>query len=375
LAEKAKLKKGKISEEALVEKLCTNNQYLYYRNKNKFQGGIQKKTFLQKLSRLCDYEYNEDEKTFFIKEIYKYPKPIVLPKLKDGIYQHLAPLILNDIVNHHDKNNKTIITSIGVAHEVEMINRNYDKVKYNIDTACYDLNLPFYTMAEYFDKADTAIRYYIKKCLQYLKDGNYIILHDIFIICTFINNKDLMNSDYSIKRKEDVHLASDEEMKVYSSCVGIASRYAGIEKDNEKYYGRKSKKFQDKLKDLLFAKNIKYVYQGFEMYYTDLERCKNLLNEFNDMPLDMRKNNLCEVFKYILNFNAKTRFDKGKIFDEEYLKHFETLSDITILKDAEDILPKLSSYKTKEDKIQDEIDNIKITLEVTKTNNLNKRKE
>ena len=123
-----------------MKKLCTAAQIESYVKKNKFASGKHQSMFLDTLSRYCEYEYDNETKTYKVTNVYRNPKTITQSRLHKGIYQYLAPLILNEMVNNHDENHKARLTVFDLANKIAMVNQNYNYVKFNQEQTGEDRN-------------------------------------------------------------------------------------------------------------------------------------------------------------------------------------------------------------------------------------------
>lgn len=348
------LKKQTYDEYELVQKLCTEAQIKSYEKKYKFSGGKQRSVFLDKLSSYCEYEHDRNNKTYKITELYDIPKTIAQARLHKGLYQFLAPLILNELINNHDENNKARMTVFDLARQVALINQNYDYVKFNMKLSSDELSIPYLDINEYFKRADVKIDEYLRRCLKYLRSENCVLVNEVHVIQTFEETVKLENGMAVITKVKDIHTASDDEMNLYSRLVEEASNYSGAHTNQEQWYGRNADKFKKKLEELLRANGIDYVCRAFEMWYVDFKKCKQMLEEYTqEYSISEHAKMLGEVFKLLIDENAENRLGKKTYFDADYVEHFKTLSSLTILSDAEDIRTTFKGWKSKSEKMID----------------------
>lgn len=113
-----------------------------------------------------------------------------------------------------------------------------------------------------------------------------------------------------------------------------------LEKASECFYGSKAFDFCNMLSDRLKEKNIMYFYDSYEIYYTNLDRCKKLFKEFKQCKEeDILIKEFNKFFiEYIIN-KAELRKNKQKELenelhkyrlDDNYIANIKTLSDLTI---------------------------------------------
>ena len=348
---KIKLRKGKYTEKTLVNKLCTSAQIESYAKKDKFASGKHQSMFLDTLSRYCEYEYNGENKTYKITKVYKNPKTITQSRLHKGIYQYLAPLILNEMVNHHDENHKARLTVFDLANKIAMVNQNYNYVKFNQEQTGEDLDIPYYIMHEYFNKTDHQIDEFMRRCIKYLTSENCVIANEVYVIQTAEKKAEVDKNTVLITKNKDTHTASDEEMDLYARLLEKASKISSAYTNYDQWYGKNSRKFKRALKQLLDEHGINYVCRGFEMWYVDLEKCEDMLKEFSDISLEDRTKMLGVVFKLMIDENAEKRAKSKSQLNSGYIEHFKSLSALTVLQDSDDIRKYLKSWKSQPERL------------------------
>ena len=343
-----KLKRGTYNENILVDKVCSEAQQRSYHRKEKFASGKYQSMFLDTLSRYCDYEYNAQTKKYTVLEVYKYPKSLYESKIHKGIYQYLAPLILNDVLfGKQSKDRKAVITSLDLARTISLVNSNYNNVKYNQDAAHIDLGFSQAVLAEYFNKADNRIDDYIRRCIKYLAAMNCVIYNETHMIGIMPKTADIENG-HIIVEPAMIRRATDDEMKLYSKLVEKASRKAKITTDSEKWYGKKAIRYNTELTRLMKENRIIFVCRAFELWKVDEEQCKNILRSFADKTIEMRRREIGAVLKVIMDSNAENRFEKNQALGSNYIEQFKRLSDITLPYEADDILKSLPTVQGKD---------------------------
>lgn len=340
--EKENIKEGKITEQDLVELFGSDSQKKSYEENGHFIGK-NKKTLLTKVSKYCNIK-DCGNRTYKISEVYKYPLPSNFNKMNNSLYQYIVPLLLTSLINGHDKNNKIDITLGKWAREINMINKNYNLVKYNKEDASKEIQYPIETINEFYSKADDMIEWYISNALDYLKSAGVIIWRDVYRINKEISNEKIVIdengtvcADISIKS----HQASEEEMEYYSKCVEIADQAAQIENASERYYSKKAQLFNNTLKRELYKRKIKCVYRTYEAYYINLDKCKFILSQFGKINIDKTIKKFNDEFTTMLVGNAEKRFDKNPnkyIYcndKHDYKLCFQGLCEMTIDKNTE----------------------------------------
>lgn len=347
------IKTGKLTEQELVELFGSDAIKKSYSEISKFKGH-QKNTLLTKATRYCNIKDLGNRK-YNITQVYDHPLPANFNKMNKSLYKYIVPLILNSLVNGHDKNNSIEITVGKWAREINMINHNYNLIKYNREDSSKEFQIKLETINEFFDKADHMINWYIENALDYLKSAGLIIWREVNRVnIEETDGKSTIDQNGNVEVNINItsHQASEAEMKYYSECVSIADKEAKIENAGERYYSTKAKHFQEVLKRELYKKKIKCVYSTYEAYYVHLDKCQALLTHFGAFDLNNLIKSFNEEFSEMLIENAGTRFDKNTskylLNKDNYLLSFENLCEITIDKKTE-YLGKRIREKTIED--------------------------
>lgn len=316
---------------------ATPSQKTKYYQKNRFIG-VGKNTLLNEVNRWCKI-IDLGNKQYEITEVYKYPKHKSLSKVKKGLYQYITPLVLSNLIDGHDQNNKITLTIGKWARQIKMTNSNYNLIKYNRCNASNELKLKIESIDEFYDKSESMINDYITNTLKYLEQMGLIVWRKVVLV-----KKEVINSNNIIVTEDkqintdliiDIHQATEEEMDYYARCMEIADNEANILNKSERYYSSKANHYNTALLRELHKKNITMIYSTYEVYYIHLDKCKNILNEFNNL----QESNLVEKFNkefsdLILN-NADLRFDKNtyKYLDKGYSDKADFKYDLSNLCD------------------------------------------
>ena len=334
-----KIKLGKITEQELVDLFGSDSQKKSYKEKGRFIGSY-KSALFKKVNKYCALKESDKldgKRTYEITEIYQYPLPSNFNKMNKSLYQYIVPLILNSLINGHDENNSIDITVGKWAREINMINCNYDLVKYNREDTSKEFQINTNEINEFYDKTDHMINWYIENALNYLQSAGLIIWRQV-------NRVSIEDSDGKSTIDQDGHIevnvtlsskqATKEDMDYYAQCIAIADKAANIENAGERYYSTKAKYFQEVLKKELYKKKIKYFYKTYEAYYVHLDKCKFLLNHFGEYSIKDIVENFNREFTRMILENAENRFDKNVtkylLSKDDYLLSFENLCEITV---------------------------------------------
>ena len=340
--EKPTIKKGKLTEKKLVELYGSEAQKKSYKENGRFVSNY-KKTLLTKMSRYCTIK-DLGDRTYKITNVYDYPLPANFNKMTKSLYQYIVPLLLTNLINGHDENNKIDITVGKWAREINMVNKNYNLVKYNKEDTSKETQCSLDTINEFYDKADDMIEWYITNALDYLKSAGLIIWREVYRVSEEISSGESVIDEHGnihVNISIESHQASEDEMNYYSHCVSIADKAARIENAGERYYSKKSKLFGEVLKRELYKKKIKCVFKTYEAYYVNLDKCNFVLDQFGNFQTDNLIGEFNEEFTKMLIENAGKRFDKNpnKYISysekDDYTLCFQNLCEITIDKNTE----------------------------------------
>ena len=338
---KSDIKTGIITESELVNLFGSDAQKKSYMEKGKFVGTY-KNALFKKLNKYCEIKSvkrkNSKENIYKITKVYDYPLPSNYEKMQKSIYKYIVPLILNSLINGHDKNNSIEITVGKWAREINMVNHNYNLVKYNKEDGSKETQIQLDTINEFYDKADHMINWYISNALDYLKSAGLIIWREVNqVTVEKTDDKSVVdyNGNVEVNINLTTHQASKDEMEYYAQCIAIADKEANIENAGERYYSKKAKHFQEVLKRELYKRKIKYIYSAYEAYYIDLDKCKSLLSHFDDVNSNKLIDKFNQEFSNMIIKNAGERFEKNAMkylynSKNEYQLSFESLCEITI---------------------------------------------
>lgn len=338
-----KIKTGKITEQELVELFGTPAQKQSYKDNGRFIGNY-KQSLLKKVARYCDIK-DLSNHTYRISNVYKFPIPSNFNKMTNSLYQYICPLLLNYLVNGHDEHHKIDITVGKWSRAINMVNVNYDLVKYNKEDTAKEIQYPLDLIYEFYDKADDMLNWYIITALDYLKSAGLIIWREAYRVNIEVSNINEAvideNGNIHVDISIDNHQASDEEMEYYTDCVKIADREAGIENDTERYYSKKTKHFNEVLKKELYKRKIKSVYKTYEAYYINPDKCAFVLSQFGNANTNKLTTGLNTDFTNMIIENAGKRFNRmpNKYWycrgEDDYKSCFQGLCEITINKNTE----------------------------------------
>lgn len=309
-----KIKTGTLTEQELVNLFGSEGQKKSYKENGKLIGA-NKKTLLTKMEKYCNIKDLGNRK-YKITKIHKYPLPGSFPKMQKSLYKYICPLILNYLIdNEYNKNRKIDITVGKWSREINMVNRNYNLVKYNKEETSKETQYPIDLIYDFIEKTDDMLDHYITNALDYLKSAGLIIWREVYRINVEVSDTENVvideNGKVSLPLHMENHQASKEEMEFYSECIRIADKEANINNYRERYYSKKSKYFNEVLKRELYKRKIKCVYKTYEAYYIDPEKCEYILHQFKQTNREKIIKEFNEEFTEMILENANKRFNKS----------------------------------------------------------------
>lgn len=329
------IKEGEILNKDIVEIFGSDNIKKRYKENNKVDKDM-KGQMLKKARRYCDI-VDLGLGKYEITKVYDYPKSAVVEKMKKSLHQYIAPLILLKLLDKHDENNKVVFPLIDWAKFIGWINSNYKPIKNNKRQVSEKLDINIEIINEFFEKVDDNIRTYMEKCLDYLCQADTLIwykvkmLHKRNLEVIKSNNIKIEGSYIEVK-------ATDEEIKFVIDSEEKVRWQLGIKNKKECFYGRKADEYRRRLREELLQENILWSYDSYEVFYTNIDRCKRVLSEFTYTDEDSLVKDFNDKFIEYLEENAEKR--KGKELtkelakryrlDDNYISDFKTLSELTI---------------------------------------------
>lgn len=369
---KEDIKIGKLTEQELVQMFGSDAQKKSYAENEKFIGTY-KSSLMKKAVKYCDvkeYKKENGRMTYKISQVYDTPLPSNFNKMNTSLYKYIVPLVLDTLVFDHDKNNSIEITVGKWAREINMVNHNYNLIKYNREDTSKEFQIRINEVNEFFDKADHMINWYIENALDYLKSAGLIIWREVNrVTMEESDGKSVIDENGNVEVNVNLssHQASKEEMEYYSQCIAIADKEAGIENAGERYYSQKAKHYKEILKRELYKRKIKYIYSTYEAYYVHLDRCQSLLKQFNFSDRNSLVDKFNKEFSEMMIKNAGIRFDKNVakylLDKEDYILSFKNLCEITIDNNTE--------YMGKRIREKNNDDNYNLQITHNKTEDIN----
>ena len=324
-----KLQEGKISTKELINIFGTDKQKENYIKNKKLNSG-NKSSILKKASKFCDIE-DLGQGNFMIHKVFNLnmDDELLFPLFK-GLSQYITPLILNRLLNEQDENYKITLSFISWAQRFQMINGNYNLIRYHQEKSSKYLKIDEDTMFDYFNKMDDCIKYYLEKILKILsnKSGLDLIEFDsVTKVRKIIRNQMFKGVKIKFKCNFIDEEISDEDRKFVIDCENKAKEEVGITDNREKYYGGKAKLYKNKLSELLIKKDILFTYQAYNIFCKNKKEVEKVLSKF-DSVLDYKDEKFIETFNNIFIEYIKDKANKASKREKE--KYNKLLEDCNI---------------------------------------------
>lgn len=285
------IKKEIINLKELISKFGTIEQLKIYNIKKKIPTNT-KKSILKMANVICinvidlgrgkfEIEY-EDDNIFFGKD-FKFIS-------ENSVMKYLAPIIINKILSDFNKD-EYITTKFNYARNVNMVNENYPIIKKCKTNSSKKLKIDILYIREFFKICDRLVVYYIEETLERLQ--NLMLLE--YKPCDFImyrqhdDSHDVSGIKYQYK--ENHKIATDAEIRycldIENKVFNSDDKYKAMSKSELYYRSDFPSKVSEELKNNIYKSedNSKIIillrYQGYKIFYTGIDRCKQFLKEHN----------------------------------------------------------------------------------------------
>ena len=345
---------GKVTEKEFVEMFGSETLKESYKKNGHFVG-CNKKTLLSTAARYCHYKKLGLRK-YEITDVYKYPLPTNFSKMNNSLYRYIIPLILRKLTDGVCGYEAITASSVKLAEDIDMFNRNYNLVRYNkIELSDY-FGVQVSIIDEFCRRTKRMIEWYVANSLNYLESAGLIVWQEVYWVYKEKVNKCSLDDERTIELDVSAHRhrATKDEIDYYIRCMEIADKKAGISNERERYYSAKSELFKKVLSAELYKKKIRRVYKNLEIYCVNADRCKFLLDFFKIGDDDKFIKSFNNAVTKILTQQADSRYkkypNKYNIYGvkKDYVSFFKGMCDITIDKDMES-LRNILSPKTIQD--------------------------
>lgn len=326
-----------VSELELVQEYGTKSIQNSYQENNGFVGNY-KARLLKRVENYWDVEQIGSAK-YRLTNLKNLPDIKEYHKSHDGIYQYICPLILKNLLRQ--KNDERLILGyIPLAQKIEMINKYYKLIQNQPCLIGDVVPVSIGTTYDFYGHADDTIIRYIENALKYLFKMGIIIYRQQYYVRHF--NKTAKVNVRTVKIKHDYTPATEQEMSWYARAVVRADKAVGIlaGQTHRRFFGKDAVAWQKSINDSMGKHGIMCVLNAYEIYVTDVDRCKEYLRTYDNLKDFPRL--LTTELQNTLNRNALARYEKnpdkynGFVVDapdpaySDYLDQFELMSRLVI---------------------------------------------
>lgn len=331
-----------ITSKQLVEMFGSDKNKEYLEKNNRVDTAT-KKTILKKMSTVMNI-VDLGGGNFEILEVYKEPKNLTIENIKENkLYSKLAPIIIKKLIlNKMDSTNTLTLSLVNFYDFSQSIHRgNYNEIRYKKDLASEELKINPETILEFYKLINKNLQYKLEDCLNHLKKARLIEWYkipyikerkvDVFNVCSSLDVETRVVHRRATTKENQFH----EDLK-----TELRNKY-GIENEKDCYFGEKSKMYREEYEARLGEKNIMYFYAGYEVYYKDIEKCKDFVKSFSDFDMYLYSQGFSKNFIEDVIHDAKCRQskvlmdisqNKSKTYraDEKYIADYEFLATSTL---------------------------------------------
>lgn len=144
------LKRGDYFEKTLVKKICTERVINNYFKNERFTSKYDKEQFLKKLSRYCEFEYDEAAHKYWVTRIRDNPQLRSDSKIHSGIYEHLCYLVLKNIVDNYSNEDRIVASFYNYINSCNFLNKHYYEATFNRKEISEKLNIEKSVVDDFF---------------------------------------------------------------------------------------------------------------------------------------------------------------------------------------------------------------------------------
>lgn len=262
-----------------------------------------KDTLLNKAMMYGDIKDLGDGKYVF-NEIYKEQIPLGLVKInKHPIYSQLALLIVNNLIeSEHHKEATLVVSLMNYYHVVDIVDKyKYYELKYGGDDVRGKYELNSKNMANFFDITNEKLSYYLEATLNLLKSSYIIVWQKIEMIKTYDKFGFRRATKEEIRFHEDVKSELQNKYKIKPNEFSMIFFNSKLSHVREEYFMELNKN------------SIQFFYGGYEVYYTDIKRANNFMENNPDF----------DILNTTKSFTDKLKNSVFESIDNRYFKKIE----------------------------------------------------
>lgn len=328
---KGKIKEGQLLSTAQLVNLFGNQtQKNSYKENKKITQGT-KQAIINKALQYCCIE-DKGQGQFQIHKVLDFTLNSKLVKFLNNPEDNLFNILLLKVIactllEGKNNNNCLSFTLMNYAQNFSLINKNYNKLKYQKEKQkqffLETFNIKEITFNEFYNSVDDSIKYYLLNVLDLLSDINAIALTKNLLI---LIRKD-PDGKHFIR-----HRATEEEEGIITSAI---DKFVSENNINytEIYYNKKiQNKFELYMQDILKELNAVHFYRSYEAFITNTKLLQFILqyNEKDDFL------NIEEYSKYFVQYLPVYYLLLNTLFVNKMIENASVRNNKRILKTIKD---------------------------------------
>jgi len=313
----------------LVNTYGNNIHNSIYENGNLVGGS--RKSFLTYIKRYIDYEESGRRGYFKINNIYDIKKPMLLINFSNqDIHYHVTRMIISHLDSMKDLNH-SVIPKVRFANDIQFINSNFNKVRYNRKDASELLQIEEPIIKDFTKKAIENMEAIIETTLRALKSDELIeYLEQYMVGVTEIEFKKDLNKNITVAR---TRRASELEVSFILKTIEETKKKFNIS-TQEIYFSRNKAIYVEYITSRLKTINIDYYFKGYEVYILNKEKIAEFLSWYSE-NITENVSTANSIFINRLNLNTSKRIESKNVDKLDYMSKYLKLCNHTIPHDSE----------------------------------------
>lgn len=249
---------------------------------------------------------------------------------KQDIHYHVARMIVFHLNSMKDLNH-SVIPKVRFANNIQFINSNFNKVRFNRKDASELLQIEEPIIKDFTKKAIENMEAIIETTLKALKSDELIeYLEQYMVSVTDIEFNQELNKNVTVAR---TRRASETEVNFILKSIEDTKKKFNIS-TQEIYFSKNKSIYNEYLTDKLKTINIDYYFKGYEIYIIDKDKILEFLSWYGENIIE-NVSTANSIFISKLNSNTSKRIENKNINKLDYMSKYLKLCNQTIPYDSE----------------------------------------
>lgn len=249
---------------------------------------------------------------------------------KQDIHYHVARMIVFHLNSMKDLNH-SVIPKVRFANNIQFINSNFNKVRFNRKDASELLQIEEPIIKDFTKKAIENMEAIIETTLKALKSDELIeYLEQYMVSVTDIEFNQELNKNVTVAR---TRRASEIEVNFILKSIEDTKKKFNIS-TQEIYFSKNKSIYNEYLTDKLKTINIDYYFKGYEIYIIDKDKILEFLSWYSENIIE-NVSTANSIFISKLNSNTSNRIENKNINKLDYMSKYLKLCNQTIPYDSE----------------------------------------